>query len=55
MNYISLYRERQDWKQQMRRIKYDRTKWREYVELMDKVKERTVELKRMASIKPECL
>lgn len=48
MTYTDLYRLRSDKKTQMRRIKYTREKWREFVELSEEVKRLTIELKQLA-------
>lgn len=55
MTYPSLYRQRSDLRVRIRKIKYIRESWKEYVELKEQEKLLTLELKRLAGIKPEGL
>lgn len=51
--YKMLYIERSCWIRQSRLLKYDRMRWREYVSLNAKIKERTEVLKQLSKVKPE--
>ena len=55
LTYPQLYRERQNKKAIMKRIKPDRSQWRLYVQLSEEVKEMTKELKELAKVRPEFL
>jgi hypothetical protein len=44
-DYIELYRERQRIRHKIKIIKYERDKWREYIDLKDQEKKMTERLK----------
>ncbi len=54
-SYPSLYRQRSDLRVRIRKIKPQRELWREYIALKDEEKLLTLELKRLAGIKPTAL
>ncbi len=55
MTFPSLYRQRSDLRRRMRAITHDKSKEAEHKELSKKVDALTLELKRLAGIKPENL
>lgn len=53
--YEELYKQRSKRKRQLNLLRYDRSKWKEFVELNVKVKERTKVLKEMCKLKPDVI
>jgi hypothetical protein len=48
ISYTDLFRQRSDLKRRSRRLKYEREKWREYIEVNAQIVKLTEELKRLA-------